>query len=303
MGAAMTIRRLTAALVLALVASPPARAGDATGAFAPYEDILQVIADLTWHLNDDVYRFASPKDATGHELYQLALRRIENWEKRYPGRLTDVTGFTRAEALERLGEYKAAADVYRQVAGMQSPLADKARAGADRAAAFAVPAGLPESGGDLDASLTALRKKLDAWGAVVQQFDGTPYQATAMAEEERLETIVARLIVENRRGIDEGPKTAERSLRFLVAKHTDSKNLPEHIMRLGDLYAELARDYVEEHQRPLAFDEDEFDARADRALDMYRKVATWDGAPEKPEAQGRFAAFDAYKTAVVGRYR
>ena len=32
-------------------------------------------------------------------------------------------------------------------------------------------------------------------------------------------------------------------------------------------------------------------------------LATWDGAREKPEAQGRFAAFDAYKTAVLGRYR
>jgi len=43
--------------------------------------------------------------------------------------------------------------------------------------------------------------------------------------------------------------------------------------------------------------------RADRALDTYRKVATWDGAREKPEAQARFAALDAYKTAVLGRYR
>ncbi len=299
----MATRRVLAALVLGLALAPSARAGDATGAFAPYEDILQVIADLTWHLNDDTYRFPPPKDATGHELYQLALRRIENWEKRYPGRLVDVTGFTRAEALEHLGEYERAAEAYRQVGAMQSPLAEKARAGADRSAAFAEAAALPEWGDDLDASLTALRKKLDAWGALVQRFDGTSYQAAAMAEEERLESTVARLIVENRRAIEDGPKTAERSLRFLVEKHADSKNLPEHILRLGDLYAELARDYVEQHARPLAFDPDEFDARADRALDMYRKVATWDGAPEKPEAQGRFAAFDAYKTSVLARYR
>ena len=47
----------------------------------------------------------------------------------------------------------------------------------------------------------------------------------------------------------------------------------------------------------------EFVQRADRALEMYRKVATWDGAPQKPEAQGRFAAFDAYNTSVLARYR
>ena len=44
-------------------------------------------------------------------------------------------------------------------------------------------------------------------------------------------------------------------------------------------------------------------SRADRALDTYRKVAMWDGAPEKPEAQARFTAFDAYKTDILARYR
>ena len=43
-------------------------------------------------------------------------------------------------------------------------------------------------------------------------------------------------------------------------------------------------------------------AGSDRALDTYRKVATWDGSREKPEAQARFAAFDAYKTSVLSRY-
>ena len=55
--------------------------------------------------------------------------------------------------------------------------------------------------------------------------------------------------------------------------------------------------------RTLDFREGEFVIRADRALDTYRKVALWDGAPEKPEAQARFTAFDAYKTDVLGRYR
>src|SRR5439155_1130858 len=104
-----------------------APAGDATGAFAPYEDLLEVLADLTWHLKDDAYRFPPPKDPTGHDLYQLALHRLENWEKRYPGRLRDVTGHARAEALEHLGEYRTAADLYRQVAALPSPLAARAR--------------------------------------------------------------------------------------------------------------------------------------------------------------------------------
>ena len=300
------MRRHSIVLALLLAAGlggPPARAGDATGAFAPYEDLLEVLGDLTWHLRDDLYRFPPPKDPTGHDLYRLALSRLENWEKRYPGRLRDVVGYARAEALERLGEYAKAAAGYGQVAAEGSPLADQARTARDRAAGFAAAAALPEDGPDVDATLAALRKKLDAWGRLVERWTGTPYETPALVEEERLERAAASVVVRNRTILQEGNLTAERALRFLIQKHADSRNLPDHILRLGDLYAEVARDYVEQHERPLAFEEDEFVQRADRALEMYRKVATWDGAREKPEAQGRFAAFDAYKTSVLARYR
>ena len=297
------MRTAIGALLIVLAVARAAPAGDATGAFAPYEDLLEVLADLTWHLRDDTYRFPPPKDPTGHDLYQLALRRVENWEKRYPGRLRDVTGFARAEALEHLGEYQPAADLYRQVAALPSPLAEPARRGAERAGVFAGAAALPEDAPEAAGALGALRRKLDAWGTVVARYGGTPWEPGALAEEERLEATAARLVVEQRRALEEGPTAAERALRFLVQKHADSKELPGHILRLADFYAELAREYVQSHERPLAFDEDEFVRQADRALDTYRKVSTWDGAREKPEAQARFAALDAYKTAVLGRYR
>src|SRR5262245_65946639 len=117
---------LATALTFALPASS-VRAGDATGATAPYEDLIEVLATLTWHLRDDVYRFAPPKDPTGHDLYKLALSRLESWEKRFPGRMRDVTTLGRAQALERLGEYQRAADAYKEVASLiDSPLAARA---------------------------------------------------------------------------------------------------------------------------------------------------------------------------------
>jgi hypothetical protein len=214
-----------------------------------------------------------------------------------------VTSFARAEALERLGGYAAARDLYAKVAAMPSPLAGRAAEGATRAGAFADAAALPESGADLDQTLTALRAKLDAWAKLLTRHAGTPFEPLLLVEEERLERRTARLVVEHRRLLDNGAATAERSLRFLVEKHADSKLLPEHILRLADLYADLARDYVEGHERPLLFEELEFVSQADRALDTYRKVALWDGAPEKPEAQARLTAFDAYKADVLARYR
>jgi len=297
------MRTLGALLAFLALLVPRANAGDATGAFAPYEDVLEVVSELTWHLRDDVYRFPPAKDPTGHDVYRLSLHRLENWEKRFPGRLRDVTSFARAEALERLGGYAAARDLYAKVAALPSPLAARAAEGASRAAAFADVAAMPERGADLDATLTALRAKLDAWAKLLGRQGGTPFEPILLVEEERLERRTARLVVEHRRLLDDGAVTAERSLRFLVEKHADSRLLAEHILRLADLYADLARDYVSDHDQPLEFREGEFVSRADRALDTYRKVAMWDGAPEKPEAQARFTAFDAYKTDVLTRYR
>ncbi|HLY36631.1 MAG TPA: hypothetical protein VKU61_01255 [Candidatus Binatia bacterium] len=297
------MRTLAAALMVLSMFAAPVRAGDATGAFAPYEDLLEVVADLTWHLRDDPYRFPPPKDPTGHDLYRLSLERLQNWEQRYPGRLHDVTAYGRAEALEHLGEYAKAADLYGTVAKLASPLAERAREGSERAGAFADAAALPETGTELDDSLAALKTKLDAWAKLVARYGGTPYEPAALVEEERLEQTAARLVVAHRNALQEGNVAAEQALRFLVQKHADSKELPAHILGLADFYADVARDYVAEHDRPLAFEESAFVERADRALDAYRKVAAWDGAPEKPEAQARFAAFDAYKTAVLGRYR
>src|SRR2546426_1496541 len=153
------MRTPIAALLLVLAVARAAPAGDASGAFAPYEDLLEVLADLSWHLKDDTYRFPPPKDPTGHDLYQLSLRRLENWEKRYPRRLRDVTGYGRAEALEHLGEYRGAADLYAQVATLPSPLSAHAREGAERAGAFAGAAALPEAARDMDGTLAALRSK------------------------------------------------------------------------------------------------------------------------------------------------
>lgn len=291
------------ALAVALLAPSCVWGGDATGAFAPYEDLTQVVADLTWHLDDDVYRFPPPRDPTGHDLFGLSLARLEAWEKRFPERQRDVTSYGRAEALEHLGEYTRASDLYRRVAGMTSPLAPVAAGGAARTQEFAAAAALPETAPRLDAELAALRTKLDAWEKLLGTYDGTPFAPLIQVEIERLEALGADVIVRHRTAIEDGDRTAERALRILIQRHADSKNLPRHVLALGDLYAEQTRDYLRAHERPLAFGPEEFNAHADRALDMYRKVATWDGVPEKPEGQARFNGFDAWKSRTLARYR
>src|SRR5262249_61346270 len=118
----------------------------------------------------------------------------------------------------------------------------------------------------------------DAGGEPRTRYAGPPCGPLPRGEEGPGEPPAAPGGGETRRVLDDGTATAERSLRFLIEKHADSKNLPDHILRLGDFYAELARDYASQHTAPLAFDENEFLTRTDRALDVYRKVATWDDA-------------------------
>ena len=172
---------------------------------------------------------------------------------------------------------------------------------AGRARDFAAASALPEGGDGIEEQLGALRRKLDAWGALVEKYKDTPAGSHALVEEERLERATTRLVVEHRRDLEHGDETAEKALRFLIEKHADSKNLPAHILRLGDLYADQAREYLAANERPLAFKEEEFLARTDRALDTYHKVATWDGAREKPEGQARFAAMEAWKSTTLAR--
>src|SRR3989449_11169962 len=47
------MRTSIAALLLVLAVARAAPAGDATGAFVPYEDLLEVLADLTWHRSEE----------------------------------------------------------------------------------------------------------------------------------------------------------------------------------------------------------------------------------------------------------
>src|SRR5262249_43503594 len=180
------------------------------------------------------------------------------------GRMRAVAMLARAQALERLGEVRRSADLYGQVAAMpESPLATKGREGAERARVFADAAALPETGDGIEDQLVALRRKLDAWASVIEKYKNTPYEALALVEEERPERSTTRLVVEHRHDLEHGDETAEKALRFLIQKHADSKNLPAYVLRLGDLQADLAREYLLQHERPLGFEEDEFVSRTD----------------------------------------
>jgi hypothetical protein len=294
-----TLRRATGAALLAAALTTAAGAAERTGPYAPFENLIEALADFTRHLRDDVYRFAPPRDIVGRNLFAVTLERVDNFQTLHPQDMPDVVAFAKAEALVRLGRYGPAARAFERVAALaDSPLAEPARTNLALVSEFARVSDLSESGGDLEATLAQTRAKLDAWDRCLERAAGTPYEPLARIEEERIEQRVLALIVENRSRIENGTETAVRSAAFLITKHAESRNAPAHVVRLGDLYADLAREYATEHAGGT-FDDGAFNQRVEQALEVYQRIATLDGVGEKLEAQGKFAALQAYREGIL----
>jgi hypothetical protein len=100
-----------AALALcAACASPP----KVDPVYRPTENILEVIAVLRAHIDDDTYRFEPARDFTGRNVYRSSLLRLENLEELHPGalqvnRMDGVIAFAKARSLERLRAFYLAA--------------------------------------------------------------------------------------------------------------------------------------------------------------------------------------------------
>jgi hypothetical protein len=77
------------------------------GQYAPYENLIEVLADFARHLHDDLYRFPPPSDLTGGNLFAATLTRLENFRTLHPTDMPDVVTFAKAEreALHRYREH------------------------------------------------------------------------------------------------------------------------------------------------------------------------------------------------------
>jgi hypothetical protein len=284
---------------IAVTGVRPAHAEDGRhGPYAAYENLVEVLADFSRHLRDDLYRFPPPVDVTGEDLFAVTLVRLQNFRTLHPDELPDVVAFAKAEALARLGSYGPSARAFASVGAMTSPLAAPAGERAGILTAMAEASEMPETAEDLERSLSRLRAKLVKWDGLIERTAETPYEALCRREEERIEQRLLALIIENRAWLEDGTDTAVRSAKFLITKHAESRNAPAHAMRLGDLYAELAQSYALEHAE-TDFSATEFNAHVGSALEVYARIASLDGLPEKPQAQGKLDALEAYRKAVL----
>ena len=77
--------------------------------YLPAGDLLDIVKDFQRLAKEDTYRFSIPKDVTGVNIMKATLVRLEDYEKKNPGKFADIVQFNKALALERLREYDEAA--------------------------------------------------------------------------------------------------------------------------------------------------------------------------------------------------
>ena len=302
----MTARRGRAACVaLSFALAACASAPPSDPADEPTQDLLEVVAVLRLHVDDDTYRFAPARDVSGINVYRASFERLETLEtahaeKLSTGYMSDVLWFAKARALERIGEYPLARIHYARVAGLDSELAEPALAGRDvcerlvRATtpdptADATPQAVADGWTARRAQLVALRKDVleTHWRPVVDE------------EIERGDVAEARYFAA-RSELDPGLEaTALQRAQQVVELHRESKNKYRHLLALADLYADLSRRYARRNPPPsLGFDPATFDEYAHGATRIYEVVAQQDGTVEKLEAAHKLEAYLSYSLQV-----
>jgi hypothetical protein len=289
--------------------------------YQPTQSLLEINALLRRHVPDDTYRFAVARDFTGRNVYRSSLLRLESLEQAHEAALragtwAEVLPFAKGRALERLRAYTVAAASYRRAAGAGGELAEEALRSAALcdALAAATQRGAPARAASLEEAALAPRDpllaereaRLEEIGArrtqleeLLERAAGTHYAAVVREELERSDRERARLLVATRALFPDGNVRALAALQRLAIEHKESKHANAHVLELADLYATLAREYVEEYPPESPdFEPERFEELVHSAARLYETVTNQDGATEKLEAARRLEAFLAFTLRV-----
>jgi hypothetical protein len=292
--------------------------------YRPTENVLEVIAVLRAHIEDDTYRFEPARDFTGRNVYRSSLLRLENLEELHTdalraGHMDGVMAFAKARSLERLRAFDLAAESYRLAADLSEDLRLTALDSADICDVLYEAAQMtrelePQDETEIDSDATGISQLVEVDpDSVLAEFEartalleglaviaeGTHYGSIVQEELERADVARANYFVGIRRTDVNGDVRAISELQRVTFRHPDSKNFNRHLIELADLYAELAVEYSTTYPpESLYFDPVRFQELVEGASRLYEMVASRDGTPEKLEASRRLEAFLAYSIRI-----
>jgi tetratricopeptide (TPR) repeat protein len=259
--------------------------------YVPAGDLLDIVKDFQRLAREDTYRFPIPKDVTGVNIMKATLVRLDDYEKKNPGKFTDIIQFNKALALERLREYDQALALYRKVAETEGRLGKEAAKNAAVLETFLVILDRPLESEDPFEYIKRLDEKVIAWNQLISKYQGTPYEFLARVEEERVDRAKVAFVEANRYRLKEGNQLVILGYTQLSTKHRQSKNIYRFLLDFGDFYQLLAKEYASQYDpEGLNFDIKTFELFVKSAVRLYNEVAQVDGIQEKIEAQGKIEA-------------
>jgi len=253
--------------------------------------LLDIVKDFQRLAKDDTYRFTIPKDVTGVNIMKATLVRLDDYEKKNPGKFTDIVQFNKALALERLREYNQAIAYYRKVAETEGQLGSEATRNIEVLENFQRVLDKPLATDDPFQYIKGLDEKVVAWNALIRKYQGSAYEFLARVEEERIDRAKVAFVEANRYRLKDGNQLVILGYSQLVTKHRQSKNIYRFLLDFADFYVLLAKEYATQYDpEGLIFDLNTFDQFAKSALKFYTEVVQVDGILEKIEAQGKIEA-------------
>ena len=258
-----------------------------------------VVAELKVHLGEDRYRFHRAVTADGRDVIAVSLWKLDRLQQLRSVPRADwqnvdlVIEFARARALERLRRYEKAGRAFARVAASGSVLAAPAQEAASVMARFV---GYQEPAAEQD--LERIQAQVLRWRGLSYELVKTPYQSLALEEAELWEMLRVDSHLRH-----QGPESAIQSCVRLIEQNRDSKLYSRHLLRLGDLYADLAGSVYLRAQTRGPGDLAEYEQLIDRALAAY-ELAAEDRRPGlRSEASARIEALLATHRGAVAYAR
>jgi tetratricopeptide (TPR) repeat protein len=301
----VSARRVWLGAALIVAVSAGCRSTEPDPRYRATEGVLEVVAVLRVHIDDDTYRFRPARDFTGKNVYRSVLERLESLEaiheaKFRSGYVLDVLLFSKGRALERIGEFELAAQHYLRVTDLESPLVEPARRSRDVCLRLSdARRERPDTNASAGEALEVFDRREERLQELLVEVEGTHYVPVVREEVERADAERARWFRAKLLLDPEMEPLAMAEYKRFVDRNRESKLRSRHLLELGDFYAELARAYSRRFPPvSLGFDPATFDEYALGASRLYEAVAQQDGAIEKIEAARKLEAFLAFSFEV-----
>ena len=260
-----------------------------------------IVAKLQMHLRDDPYRAHAASAQNGQTVFEDAHWRIVRLQEarvranQAPGDVDLVLHFARGRALERMRRYDEAARAYEHVAGSASVLAQAATDAGLVMRSFAEHS-QPQPG--IAGELEGAERRVDQWRALVREYDDTAYEPMARQEAEAWETLRVEILSRSDSG------AAIKAARKLIERNRESKLLAQHFIRLGDQYADAARqEYLQHRARVRVLDVQRYDSFLEQAFAAYEQAMDERRPSLRREAATKIESLLAYHAGVRANVR